>query len=127
MSTLGKRWAKQAECHPELPAYANKQCLPCYNRVRYLAGRERLLEKSRWRHIKRKYGLTKDQYMALLEAQGGVCAICHQPDPRGIQLSVDHDHKTLRVRGLLCLPCNRHVGYFEKLGVDIVAYLKGGK
>ena len=69
------------------------------------------------------YGLTPEAYDALLEAQGGCCAICGSPDPRnGAQLrwAVDHDHaccpgsKTCGkcVRGLLCHPCNHGLGKF---------------
>ncbi len=45
----------------------------------------------------------------MLAAQGGVCAICKTP-PNGVRLSVDHDHKTAAVRGLLCAPCNTGIG-----------------
>lgn len=50
--------------------------------------------------------LSPDEYEALLEAQGGVCAICGNP-PAKRRLSVDHDHATGKVRGLLCFRCNR--------------------
>lgn len=50
------------------------------------------------------YGLEKGEYDKLFQAQGGVCAICRQP--RKQRLSVDHDHKTGMVRGLLCRMCN---------------------
>lgn len=58
----------------------------------------------------RKYGLTAQQYDKLLTLQGGVCALCGKPPKAGgRKLAVDHDHKTKRVRGLLCvLPCNRY-------------------
>lgn len=51
--------------------------------------------------------------MALLDAQGGVCAICgNDEDGTGQrQLSVDHGHETGAVRGLLCNRCNPMLGY----------------
>lgn len=52
----------------------------------------------------RTYGLGPGEYDALYEAQGGRCAICRQT--RRQRLSVDHDHKTGLVRGLLCRLCN---------------------
>lgn len=64
--------------------------------------------------------LTPAEYDAMLAAQRGVCAICEsaptiKPSPghtRRRVLWVDHDHKTKRVRGLLCHRCNAGLGYF---------------
>ncbi len=53
----------------------------------------------------RRYGITLTQYGQLLEFQGGRCAICERP-PGQLHLSVDHDHETGAVRGLLCQRCN---------------------
>lgn len=66
-------------------------------------------------HLRRKYGLTGDEYDALLDRQGGVCAICRQPERlmgrgRVRRLAVDHDHRTGKVRGLLCASCNTVLG-----------------
>jgi hypothetical protein len=55
-------------------------------------------------HIKNTYDLTTEQYEELLALQGGVCAICKEK--RSYNLNVDHDHKTMRIRGLLCRLCN---------------------
>src|SRR5690348_4757006 len=51
-------------------------------------------------------GVTDEQYTAMLERQEGGCAICGSP-PKTRRLHVDHDHRTRRVRGLLCHRCNR--------------------
>jgi len=51
------------------------------------------------------YGLTPEDYSELLKKQNGACAIC-QKLPTKIELAVDHNHKTGRVRGLLCFRCN---------------------
>lgn len=69
--------------------------------------REKLQSVRRTRE--RKYGLTHDEYLTLLEAQGGVCAICGGTTLHA--LSVDHDHGTGQVRGLLCDRCNPMLGY----------------
>lgn len=53
-------------------------------------------------------GVTIEDYDRLLAAQGGGCAICGNP-PKTRRLDVDHDHKTGRVRGLLCFVCNHHL------------------
>ena len=68
---------------------------------------------------KRLYGLTEEAYRKIHEAQGGVCAICKQPETRVFKggvvglLSVDHDHATGQVRGLLCAYCNHRLGHIE--------------
>lgn len=56
------------------------------------------------------YGITAEEYWAIYEAQGGRCYICQRATGNGKRrLSVDHDHATGEVRGLLCLPDNRNV------------------
>ena len=63
----------------------------------------------------RKYGLTPEAYMDILASQGGVCAICGTNAPGGNNkrtFSVDHDHETGAVRGLLCVKCNTGIGMF---------------
>jgi hypothetical protein len=64
--------------------------------------------------LRRKFGITQVEYDALLLVQHGVCALCDQPCVTGVSLAVDHCHKTLKVRGLLCLKCNVGVGMYEK-------------
>jgi hypothetical protein len=48
-------------------------------------------------------------------AQGGVCAICKRLPPPGKPLSIDHDHATGKVRGLLCTRCNLMLGKVESV------------
>jgi hypothetical protein len=61
--------------------------------------------------LKTLYGLTNEGYDRLFEGQSGRCALCgrHQSEFKR-RLSVDHDHETGQVRGLLCLSCNRSIG-----------------
>ena len=54
----------------------------------------------------KQLGVTDEDYARMLDAQGGGCAICGNP-PRSRRLHVDHDHRTGKVRGLLCFRCNR--------------------
>lgn len=66
-------------------------------------------------HLKRKYGISIEDYNRMLREQNGICAICHQPERAGYRgkprsLAVDHCHKTGKVRGLLCMRCNRAIG-----------------
>lgn len=57
--------------------------------------------------------LTEADYDRMLKQQKGRCAICRRP-PRTRRLDVDHDHKTGRIRGLLCSNCNRFFGRLER-------------
>jgi len=59
----------------------------------------------------REYGLSVTEYQRLLAQQNGVCAICREPDR---ELCVDHDHKTGRVRSLLCNNCNSAIGFLRE-------------
>lgn len=62
---------------------------------------------------KLRCGLSLEEYEAKWTAQGSACAICgRQPKPGQRRYAVDHDHKSGRVRGILCWFCNRGLGYF---------------
>lgn len=62
-------------------------------------------------HLKFVYGLTEQEYFAMIESQGNVCAVCSQ-EFKGTP-HVDHDHATGKVRGLLCRKCNHGLGNFR--------------
>lgn len=64
------------------------------------------------KHYQRHYGLTLDDYDRMQLAQNGVCAICKKPDPNK-RLSVDHNHMTKQIRGLLCHNCNVALGLLK--------------
>lgn len=66
-------------------------------------------QQKRNNYLVKTYGITLDDYNRRLESQDGRCAICRRL-PRKYVLCVDHDHKTGRIRGLLCIRCNRHLG-----------------
>lgn len=63
---------------------------------------------------KRTYGITTAQYEQMFKAQNGACAICDKLWVGGRRLAIDHDHKTGKVRALLCFRCNTLLGYYEK-------------
>jgi hypothetical protein len=73
---------------------------------------EKLREAYRRADLKRKYGITLEDYFEMLSEQGGTCACCDatEADTRGYILHVDHCHETGRVRGLLCASCNNILG-----------------
>lgn len=70
-------------------------------------------------HILKKYGLDPDSYNTLLIIQNECCAICDKK-PSDRKLSVDHDHSTRKVRGLLCRKCNTGIGMLgdNKYGIE---------
>ena len=77
------------------------------------------LERKLWE----EYKLTLAQYAALVEAQGGACAICRKSPDAGARLFVDHCHATGVVRALLCNPCNLMIGVFENHHRSATEYL----
>jgi len=85
--TAKKRKREWAEKHPEYaPAYQKE-----YHRQRLL----------------KSYGLTNEQFEVLQKKAGGACRICGTKPKR---LVIDHDHKSGRVRELLCDQCNHLLG-----------------
>lgn len=78
-------------------------------------------------YIKRKFGLSWEEYQDLIKRQNNKCAICALPQENK-RLAIDHCHATGDVRGLLCDKCNRGLGLFgdsiERLRAAI-AYLDG--
>lgn len=95
-------------------------------RLRNLTPRRKRQMKNK--NLRLRFGITVEQYESLLEKQGGVCACCGEPpdmkSPKTQMLHVDHDHKTGKVRSLLCQGCNLGIGHFaeskEKLTRAIV-------
>jgi hypothetical protein len=74
-------------------------------------------------HLKRKYGLTLEDFDRMLADQGGGCAICGKNDVD----NVDHDHSTGSVRGILCFRCNAAIGQLDdepERARDLAAYLE---
>jgi hypothetical protein len=83
-------------------------CYPCFNRKKE-ESRDRLHGGSRNYHLRRRYGITAADADAMLQAQGGLCAICRERPAE----HVDHDHMTGTVRGMLCFCCNQGLGNFR--------------
>jgi Recombination endonuclease VII len=89
--------------------------------------------------LKKKYGITLEQYNLLLSEQDGKCFLCKTADPGRIEqkvFCVDHCHRTNTVRRLLCMTCNLALGaakddpaLLRKMADYIESYQqeKGGK
>lgn len=92
-------------------------CKDCKRELGKITQRNRALklpEYNRKAALKRRYDLTIEEYDKMLEYQGFVCDICKTGNPGNEykHFCVDHNHKTGKVRGLLCGQCNRALGGF---------------
>jgi hypothetical protein len=119
IETRRKRYAEETERrrrrYAEDPEY----------RERHLARNRADPVKALGRSLKRRYGISLEDYARLLARQGVVCAIClRQPAER---LCIDHCHATAQVRGLLCRTCNAGLGFYRDdaaLMMAAAAYLR---
>lgn len=68
-----------------------------------------------------KYGIAPSDFRRISETQGGKCRICEASSAR--RLTVDHDHKTGAIRGLLCGPCNQFLGFMRDDNFSIARLL----
>ncbi len=108
-----KRAKKYYELHPErcieasrLHREKNPEEVEAATR-RWREGHPENMRMMRNRYKLKKYGLTAEDFFAILEGQGGLCAICGDVLDKPY---IDHDHDTGEVRGLLCLKCNAGIG-----------------
>lgn len=118
------------------------RCLACHNRWgrEYYRNSALRRRKQRESYVFRKYGVSMESLLELLHLQGSRCAICSkrwQDCTSGKRvrheviflqhLYVDHDHRTRKVRGLLCNACNTAIGLFEEDSTRLtsaLSYLK---
>lgn len=79
---------------------------------RYRERRQTYKLRTRANQLMSRYGITFDQFYAMIVAQEYCCAICRTPfsDTKPV---VDHDHATGKVRGVLCDACNNGLGRFK--------------
>ncbi len=63
--------------------------------------------------LRKKYGITLEQYNNMLQQQDNACAVCKET-PVKQRLHVDHNHTTGKVRGLLCQACNTSIGKLKE-------------
>ncbi len=85
-----------------------------------LSAKAKRLNHPRWwlQKLSTRYGLTIEEYDSMFKSQNGVCAICGKPESMTVngkvrRISIDHCHKTGKVRGLLCVECNSAIGKFD--------------
>lgn len=130
-------WGARLAANSEMP-YKNPEAQKARDRAHHKAyygkHKERILARmreyyskhpdklkviARKKNLRRKYGITLEDYQEMWDAQKGLCAICNSPetwvDPRTGRiawLSVDHDHRSEKVRELLCKSCNTGLARF---------------
>ena len=106
----------------------NKEKVSARSLKWYYANKEKVVLK-RERQKLRGWGLTLDGYNKLSNKQNRVCAICKRLCTSGRKLAVDHNHKTNKIRGLLCSNCNQGLGKFfdnKDLLKRAIIYLSNG-
>jgi len=83
------------------------------------------------RRLKKLYGITLEEYYKILEEQNHKCLICGSNENSGWgKFHVDHNHKTNKIRGLLCSNCNTAIGLVKEnpfVLLKMIKYLKGEK
>lgn len=139
------RKARIPECHPNRPHASKGLCDTCYHRVWYQANKQRAMNTAMrhyWKNVdskrkearekyhsnylgrkdknwanklKNKFGITPDDFNLMLSKQDNLCAICANPERGSKRLSIDHNHTTGKVRGLLCTSCNTTLEALENI------------
>jgi len=110
---FNKQGDKKSKNYPIGTKSHCKACLSVYRKAFYSTpeGKKKGIEKS-WKT--KGINFTVEQYQELLKKQNGVCAICGaEKNKNNTSLCVDHDHKTGKIRGLLCHLCNTAIGKFN--------------
>jgi len=93
-------------------AFYCKECAKKKGRDWYKAN-GRKPEQERESRLLREYGITSAEFTELLRSQKSKCQICSVPLVGGHQTHIDHDHKSKKIRGILCTNCNRGLGHFQ--------------
>lgn len=83
---------------------ANRQRIALLARLRYQKNAQKELDRIRLK----KYGITGDEFRKILKYQNFKCPVCNRKITKN--LSVDHNHLTGRIRGLICNNCNLAIG-----------------
>jgi hypothetical protein len=102
--------------------YAEKSCEICdrnfkpdHNQRKYCydCSTGQIAGRKAYYYIFKAYGMTPTTFNALLDEQDQRCGICSKRFNDQCKINVDHDHISLKVRGLLCTRCNGLLGALE--------------
>lgn len=148
------RLIRYSSCHPDKIYYCKGLCQKCYNkkandrrnedinfRIKkagatkawVIKNPEKSYRNDRNKHLKKRYGITLDDYNKMWEQQKGLCFLCEKPEAifnrrRTKVLAVDHNHKTGKIRSLLCMKCNTAIGQIDDnpiILMKLLNYLRG--
>ena len=109
------KWCDTEKPHSDFYFQRGRPSHPC-KECKCAAQRKRNdPEKTRRWDLKKKYGITPEDYNVMFSEQDGGCAICGRTDMSNgkTYLAVDHCHETGAVRGLLCNNCNLMLGHSQ--------------
>lgn len=92
-----------------------RRCKACWSKKSYYSRTRspESIDKNYWRVATNRYGITKDEFYVMLESQGNKCKICKREADTYRRLTIDHDHNTGKIRGILCGQCNSGLGLFK--------------
>ena len=88
-----------------------RECGRIRHRIYYHTNTPSISQQNRKHKWLLRYNMSPIGYDELLKKQENKCAICCQPSVRTLHL--DHDHKTGKIRGLLCYGCNLALGLMK--------------
>lgn len=117
-----------------------RSCRPCTRRTYRQRPEVKEAERQRSRdknpnaransYYKYRYGITRDEIDAMIEAQGSLCAVCRRPESQVVpksgkprRLQVDHDHRTGKPRGMVCQFCNMVLGHVDDSTEHLQAFI----
>jgi len=129
-SARSKQWYLRNREHAIAQVQAWQRANPERVKATRKAARSRRRPIDRDARLRRVFGLSSEQYEAMLAEQGGGCALCRRTPPPGRSLHVDHHHESGVVRGLLCFSCNAAMGQLREdklLIADSIVYLARGR
>lgn len=127
------------DCGIGRQSHKKGRCRSCSNLYRNSIQEDSIKIRRKYWYIKNKYNLSKEEFIRLWDSNNGKCHICNKileetkQGQQGQNLhagSIDHDHLTNIVRGILCNACNKGIGLLNdnvKILREAIKYLKGNK